>query len=111
MPALDHIHTYVRWKINRFKDKIIGGEQVFKCADAHCTHHQVRSMVVGKASRCTNCGSEFILSNDDTRRVHPLCFNCSNTRVAVERRAVKKQVEQLFKESEKEAKEEEQIKL
>jgi len=70
MSSLKHVHTYVKYK------KRSG---YFRCADSHCTHILDKEAVLGKASLCTSCGKEFILSREDLKRVKPRCLECSNT--------------------------------
>lgn len=82
MPVIDHIHTYKRWQIKKGKDKLIGGEPVYKCIDKDCTHYCVKSLLLGKRSRCTVCRAEIVLNREDLRRVAPHCLNCSNTKEA-----------------------------
>jgi hypothetical protein len=76
MPALKHTHSYVRWKIQvgrkRF-DKKIGGEPAYRCNHPECTHFAPRSLVIGKRSVCSRCGSEFILTATDLQKAAPVC--------------------------------------
>lgn len=81
MPALKHVHTYVRLKSR---------PNTFKCDDPYCTHFERREMVLGKASLCNDCGKEFILDREALRRVKPRCLECSDTKAGQELRNSKK---------------------
>lgn len=70
MPAIDHVHTYVRLKSR--KDH-------YKCNDPYCTHIAHKELIEGKANKCPFCQTEFVLSKDDLRRAKPRCINCSDT--------------------------------
>lgn len=71
-----HIHTYVQFKARK---------GYFRCAATDCpkdNHHLEREAVIGKRSRCPDCGTVFVLDNQDVKRVRPLCLNCSDTKKA-----------------------------
>lgn len=93
MPALTHVHSYIRWKISRTRNKVVDGELVFKCNDPHCTHFDRRSAILGNASTCPSCGTEFLLTLENLRRAVPKCLNCSNTKEAREHKMAKSLVE------------------
>lgn len=80
MPVMEHIHTYARWQVAKGKDKIMGGEQVMKCIAPDCAHYSVKSLVIGKRSLCTKCGTEIILTKEALRRVNPTCLRCGKTK-------------------------------
>lgn len=92
MPVLEHIHTYIRWKVSRYSkhggDKIIGGERQFKCNHPNCTHYMSESMVLGKASLCNGCGQEFVLDKSNIDMLFPKCLSCRKTKKADEHRKV-----------------------
>lgn len=69
--VLKHVHIYVRYK-----------RGLYKCNDPHCTHFADREFLVGKATLCSKCGSEFVLTREDLKRKAPLCLNCSDTKEA-----------------------------
>jgi hypothetical protein len=73
MPVINHIHTYVKYKTR---------PGYFMCSAPDCTHFLDKERVNGKLSLCTECGSQFILSREDLKRVRPKCLNCSNTKKA-----------------------------
>jgi hypothetical protein len=73
MPSIKHTHTYVKYK-NR--------PGYFRCNDMKCTHFIDQERILGKLSKCNFCGNEFILTEEDLRRVRPRCLNCSNTKIA-----------------------------
>lgn len=69
MPALEHIHTYVRR--NRTQ---------YRCAHPDCTHYMLKSDLLGKRTVCGVCNTiTFMLSRSDLRRAVPRCIDCSNT--------------------------------
>lgn len=78
MPALSHTHTY---------ERIRGKKDSFHCADPHCYHVIPKSRLRGKASLCTKCGKEFILTAADLQRVQPRCMDCSETKEAKQLKA------------------------
>ena len=85
-----HIHTYVRYKRNQWKRK-----DLYRCNDPYCNHYAERTFIVGKASLCTKCKNEFILTMEDLKLAMPRCINCSNTKEAIERRAARSLVSRL----------------
>ena len=89
---LDHIHTYVRWKV-------AFGELQYRCANPDCLHTAPVSLIEGKRSICSKCGlNELILSKEDLRRVKPMCVECSNTKEAKSKKRFKNIVSDLFQE-------------
>lgn len=91
MAALKHIHIYARWKKR-------GGELWFKCNDPLCTHIAPRSLVMGKASLCTKCGSKITqLTWKHLDRIKPLCLGCSDTPEGRSFRAAQDLVSTLLK--------------
>jgi hypothetical protein len=78
MPSINHVHTYVKYK------KRPG---YMRCADPYCTHQLDIESCHGKASKCSVCGTEFILSSQDMKRVRPRCLACSDTAQARKVRA------------------------
>lgn len=70
---MKHTHTFVKHETRK---------GYYRCNDPHCTSFFERSFIVGKASKCLDCGSEFILSREDLKRARPKCLKCSNTKEA-----------------------------
>jgi hypothetical protein len=66
------------------------------CADPHCTHKELREYLIGKASRCSNCKNEFVLTHEDLKRARPLCINCSNTKEAIAFREQKEKIASIL---------------
>lgn len=100
MPALNHIHSYAKWK-----KRGIPLEQYWKCVDANCTHTIAQSLVKGKNTLCPQCKiTVFQLSWEDDllRRAVPKCINCRETAVAKEHKVIKSLVQDLFKDEDKE---------
>lgn len=87
MPALKHVHTYVKYK-NR--------PGYWRCDDKLCTHFIDKERVKGKLSRCNSCGAVFELTYEDLRRVKPVCVECSNTKEAKQKRKVSEIAEQAI---------------
>lgn len=100
MPVLTHIHTYVKFKRNKYNQP-----NLFRCADPHCTHFEEREHIIGKASLCNKCGDEFVLTREDTKRSRPICINCADTKEAREHRQIKSVVGNLLEQMEKREKE------
>lgn len=73
MPAIAHIHTYVKYK-NR--------PGYFRCEAPNCTHIIDKELLEGKLNLCSFCGAQTILTREDLRRVRPRCLNCSETKKA-----------------------------
>jgi len=68
-----HVHKYHRRPLGS-PDKL-----VWACALPECTHYQpkhLESMVEGRTSLCNQCGSEFILNEDNMREKNPRCDDC-----------------------------------
>lgn len=91
MPALKHIHTYVRMGKNK---------QFYRCFDPLCSHSINRMLLEGKASLCPECGTQFTLTWELLRRARPLCLNCSSTKEAKQYQGTKKLMEQLIRKEE-----------
>lgn len=89
MPSLNHIHTYVRFT-----------KDVYRCSDKHCYHTAKKSILVGKATLCTECGQEFVLTREDLRRARPRCLACSKTKKALEVQNATGLMYNLFKNTE-----------
>lgn len=70
MPALKHIHTYIRSPKNK---------KVFRCAHPDCTHYAAVDDLRGKRAHCT-CGVDFVLemtiTNRHFKRKMIKCDNC-----------------------------------
>lgn len=65
MAGKNHVHQYVLYKVNRFETKMANGEVLYKCADPRCSHYAPYSAVLGKMSRCGQCGqTEIILTRE-----------------------------------------------
>ena len=97
MPAMKHVHTYVRWRVtqspSRMKiDKLIKGERAFKCAHPECSHYAQLSLVEGKMSSCNKCHTEFVLDTKAMALVKPLCINCRQDAEALEYQRLQKEM-------------------
>jgi hypothetical protein len=77
MPTVAHIHTYIRHK---------NKPGYYRCNSPDCTYSIEKSEILGKLSRCNQCGNQIILSREDLRRAAPKCLNCSNTKKAIAHR-------------------------
>lgn len=86
MPSMNHVHTYVRFT-----------KDVFRCSDKHCYHTANKTILVGKASICNECGEEFVLSRQDLRRARPRCLKCSKTKKALIQQSAAGLIDNLFK--------------
>jgi hypothetical protein len=71
MPVLKHTHTYIRHETRK---------KYMRCFSPHCTHVIEAAILRGKASLCTICGDEFVLTREDLRRAKPRCPKCSMTK-------------------------------
>ena len=92
MTTTTHVHSYVRYKNNRYKDPTL-----FKCDDPHCEHYTDKEMILGKASLCPICRqTEFILTRQNLRCSRPRCDNCSQTNAAREKRRIADMVRNLI---------------
>lgn len=69
MPALKHIHTYERSKLNN---------RTYRCADPECSHYSRKELIEGKQAQCKFCGAIFILTAYDLTLKNPRCKRCSN---------------------------------
>ena len=74
MPSLNHIHQYVRYSKRGAKTL---KARVFRCDDPGCTHSAPAELVIGKFSRCTLCGGQFVLDAEAARLTRPRCPNCT----------------------------------
>lgn len=88
MPAIHHVHTYVRLSRDR---------KTYHCIDPHCYHVLPRDRLIGKASICTHCGSEFNLTARQLELAKPRCLNCSGRREAREFRNAKGAMSNVLK--------------
>ena|SRR5215469_6979605 len=77
MPIIKHLHTYRRHKTR---------PGYMMCIDPYCTHIIKMQLLEGKAALCNKCHGEMIISQEDLRRVRPVCLDCSNTKEARARR-------------------------
>lgn len=94
MPALKHIHSYIRWRIQKSD-----GHQLWKCADPECTHFHRQDAIIDKASLCPECKTHtLMLDYEALRRHRPLCIRCRGTREGREFRESLEKVTELFKE-------------
>jgi DNA-directed RNA polymerase subunit RPC12/RpoP len=91
MPTLNHVHTYHRI------DKKTGE---WGCKDPYCSCVTEKKYILGKASRCNNCGNEFKLTSYDLRLKEPRCVECSERRAAKEFRQKTEVIGSLFGEKE-----------
>lgn len=98
MAALNHIHTYVLYKVNRSTIKMQNGEVLYKCADPRCTHFAPYSAVIDKMSKCSKCGqTEIILTRDVLRhrsKIYPYTARpvgpcCSKSKEATQARNIR----------------------
>jgi hypothetical protein len=71
---LTHVHKYIWKEVTR------AGVIKFRCADPHCYYVARKEDILGKASACNKCGTEFILTQQDLLRRKPICIKCSNTK-------------------------------
>jgi len=85
-----HIHTFVRYKNNQYKRK-----DLYRCNDPYCNYVHEVSFLEGKASLCTKCGAEFILTKEDLKRSRPRCINCSNTQAARAKRRITSMIDNV----------------
>ena len=90
MPTLTHVHTYIKYKPNKWNK-----HDLYRCDDPHCTHFDEKSAILGKATLCNQCGVEFILTRESLRRIKPRCLKCSNTKEARTARAVSALIDSL----------------
>ncbi len=66
MPALNHVHNYIKFK---------GRPKYYKCAHPDCSHSEHYNAIIGKRSMCA-CGEEFILTWQNMRLAKPHCDAC-----------------------------------
>ncbi len=71
MASQNHIHTYVQFKAR---------PGYFRCAAADCTHFLIREAVIGKYSKCPDCGTQFTIDFQNAKRMKPKCLNCEQTK-------------------------------
>lgn len=67
MPPINHVHTYIR---------IPASSKRYKCADPDCSHTDLRNSIVGRRSKCSYCGNEFIVSMSSVKLAKPHCSKC-----------------------------------
>ena len=89
MAKEEHIHSIVRSHYTAHKKSM-----VFKCNDPVCMYTVTipknnRSLLIGRASTCPDCGEVFILDSEALKRKKPVCLNCSNSKTAREFRRSK----------------------
>lgn len=99
MPALNHTHSYIKW---RKRGNPV--EMHWKCADPDCTHTIAQSLVIGKNSLCPACTAvifKLTWEDDLLRRSIPKCINCRNTRRAKTYQNIQGSLKGLFKEDER----------
>jgi hypothetical protein len=77
MPIVNHIHTFIRYKAK---------QGYYRCNSPDCTYSVPKGDILGKLSRCTQCGEQIILTKEDLRRASPRCLECSNTKKAIAHR-------------------------
>ena len=78
MPSLKHIHSYIKFRVQKSD-----GQQLWKCADPRCTHFDTQTKITGKLTLCPGCHDvTFVLDGDMMRRTRPLCINCRDTKEA-----------------------------
>jgi len=66
-------HRYKRRNLTKKKDK--KAYLVYQCLD--CSHYIRVDMIAGKAARCHNCNSPFIVTSKQAARMAKLrCKNC-----------------------------------
>jgi formylmethanofuran dehydrogenase subunit E len=90
MPSIKHLHIYERSKPKHVKP------QIFRCVDPDCSHYTTREFLIGKRSRCIQCGTEFILDLVQLANKKPKCINCSDTKESKVKKASRSIMEELF---------------
>jgi hypothetical protein len=86
MPALNHVHIYVRRR----------GTQTYGCDDPDCTTKVPKEELVGKRTRCGVCKTnEFVLTRADLRLTRPRCPQCSQRADHKETREKKRLLEEM----------------
>lgn len=99
MPNLNHIHSYVRWKIRIGRkqfDYLIKGEPVYKCVTPECTHFAPRSLLFNKQSSCPKCNTIFLLDTEALTRTTPMCLNCRGTKEGQTFRKAKDLIQEIL---------------
>ena len=91
--SMNHTHTFVRYQR---KNQNPLGKVVYRCNDPNCYYKVDRDFLIGKMSRCTSCGSEFILTCVQLDRKNPKCDNCANTAQARRKRQIKDVIEGII---------------
>lgn len=74
MPSQKHIHSYVQFKSR---------PGYFRCAAPDCTHFLIREAVIGKYSKCLDCGSQFTIDFENSKLRTPKCLMCRTTKKAI----------------------------
>ncbi len=91
-----HIHSIVRSHYTTNKKSV-----VYKCADPYCMYQVTiprsnKSLLIGRISQCPKCRDEFTLSAQDLQRRLPVCYKCSNTQEAKNRRRQEERMSNLL---------------
>jgi len=74
MPALNHLHTYIRSKTNK---------NIYRCDHPECSHYDSIDKLQGKKAKC-HCGREFLLEKGiriHFRSATPKCDFCRGKQV------------------------------
>jgi hypothetical protein len=111
VPTLNHTHTLIRMRTRApapgFASILL--RQWWRCNDPKCSYRDIGEMILGKATLCNQCGTEFILSREDLRRVEPRCLNCAETKEAKKHQIAKAIAGDIFKEKDKITKEDDEF--
>lgn len=85
----EHIHTYERPRWNR---------NIYRCVAPDCSHYIQKKYLLGKYSKCPECGNQFILDREKLLRAKPRCDFCSNTKKSRQLKAVGevKELQEIF---------------
>lgn len=86
-----HLHIY-----ERIRGK--GGANTrYRCIHPDCTHYILAELLGGKRALCSICKTnEIKISDEDLRRKHFRCADCSNTKAAVEAREKQKKINSIL---------------
>lgn len=82
-----HLHTLVVWKERSPNYATHKTKRVYRCTDKSCTAFFTWEFIQGKELLCNACGQPFVLTRDLALPVKPVCYNCSTSKVAVQKRA------------------------
>jgi len=81
MPAMNHLHTYARFRSAKKKMPKYGG--IYRCTHPDCTHKLTHFDLNGKRARCSKCGEQFIVEAKFHFHLSNLiCLACSNDKRA-----------------------------